>query len=253
MSVKYITCNNLNNIKHGFFTRNGGHSSGVYDSMNCGPGSNDDAQNVRKNRKAAMQALGYADETNLYTLCQIHSDKVIHIDSVPEKRYEADALVTSTPGVALGILTADCTPILFADSNNGVIGAAHAGWKGAIGGVIENTINQMEELGAKRTNIKVAIGPTISQSSYEVGPEFYDNFLKEDSNNSMFFIPSVKAGHFMFNLPLYVAYRLEKAGIESIEDSALDTCSMRESFFSYRRNCLEGIKDYGRNLSVIVL
>lgn len=256
MSVKFITCNNLNNlkgIKHGFFTRPGGYSEGVYESMNCGPGSNDDPENVRKNRAAAMRALGFADEKNLYSLYQIHSNKVMHITTVPDEKYEFDALVTTTPGLALGILTADCTPILFADKSGGVIGAAHAGWKGAIGGVIENTITEMEKLGAVRKNISTAIGPTIAQESYEVGQEFYDRFLEESKANTRFFVPSIKMGHFMFNLPLYVASRLEKAGIESIEDCAMDTCALREDFFSYRRNCLEGIKDYGRNLSVIAI
>ena len=253
MSVKFVTCNNLKGLKHGFFTRVGGYSEGLYESMNCGAGSNDNPENVRKNRAAAMQALGFKDEKNLYSLYQIHSDKVVHLTSVPDERYEADALVTGTPGIGLGILTADCTPILFADKAAGVIGAAHAGWKGAIGGIIENTIIEMEKIGANRANISVAIGPTISQESYEVGAEFRDRFLEENKANSMFFIPSIKAGHFMFNLPLYVARRLEKAGVASIEDCALDTCSDRANFFSYRRNCLEGMKDYGRNLSVIVL
>jgi hypothetical protein len=200
-----------------------------------------------------MQALGFADETNLYSLYQIHSNKAVILTSVPDERIEADGMVTSTSGIALGILTADCTPILFADRNAGIIGAAHAGWGGAIGGVIENTIQQMEKIGANSRNICAAIGPTISQNSYEVGAEFYERFLEENKSNSTFFIPSVKIGHFMFNLPLYVAKRLEKAGIESIEDCVLDTCSDTENFFSYRRNCLAGINGYGRNLSVIAL
>jgi len=253
MTAKFIKCNNLNGIKHGFFTKNGGCSEGIYCSLNCGPGSSDDPENVKQNRATAMQALGFRDEKKLYSLYQIHSDKVISLTSVPDERLEADGMVTATSGIALGILTADCTPILFADRNAGVIGAAHAGWKGAIGGVIENTIKQMESLGANRKNIAAAIGPTISQDSYEVGAEFSDKFLEESKANTIFFRPSVKTGHFMFNLPLYVATRLEKAGINSIEDCSLDTCSDTENFFSYRRNCLAGINGYGRNLSVIAL
>lgn len=253
MSVRYITCNNLKDVRHGFFTNNGGYSEGVYASLNCGAGSNDDPENVRKNRAAAMQALGFADEKSLYSLYQIHSNKVIKLTAVPDDRYEADAMVTATPGIALGILTADCTPILFSDNQNKVIGAAHAGWKGAIGGIIENTIIEMEKIGAVRKNIRAAIGPTISQESYEVGQDFYDRFQEENKENNVFFVPSLKQGHFMFNLPLYVARRLEKAGIGSIEDSSLDTCSDVDNFFSYRRNCLAGIKEYGRNLSVIVI
>lgn len=255
MTVKFITCENLgaHGIKHGFFMRNGGVSEGVYGSLNCGEGSNDVAGNAKNNRSRAMQALGYENGEKLYSLFQIHSDKVITLNEVPNERLEADGMVTNTPGIALGILTADCTPILFADKNAGVIGAAHAGWKGAIGGVIENTIESMEKLGASRKNIVTAIGPTIAQNSYEVGAEFYDRFLEENKDNSQYFIPSIKVGHFMFNLPLYVYSRLEKAAIGAIEDCARDTCAETDNFFSYRRNCLEGLKDYGRNLSVIVL
>jgi polyphenol oxidase len=253
---KFITSNNLsklNGITHGFFTRSGGCSEGIYESLNCGAGSDDNPENVRKNRFLAAQSLGLVNEECLYSLYQIHSNKVVVLDDIPSKRYEADAMVTATRGIALGILTADCTPILFADSQNGIIGAAHAGWKGAVSGVMENTIEQMEKLGANRGDIVAAIGPTIAQESYEVGPEFYDRILEEKKANSMFFVPSVKSGHYMFNLPLYVACRLEKAGIKSIEDCTLDTCADRDNFFSYRRSCLEGGNGYGRNLSVITI
>lgn len=253
MVVKFITSDNLgsvNGVRHGFFTKNGGISSGIYDSLNCGPGSNDNPENVHENRARAMQALG---SEGLYSLFQIHSDKVLHLTSIPQERLQADGMVTNTPGIALGILTADCTPILFADSANGVIGACHAGWKGAIGGVIENTILEMEKIGATRKNIVAAIGPTISQDSYEVGGEFYDRFIEENKSYADFFCPSKKQGHFMFNLPAFSSHRLEKAGITSLADVDLDTCADRDNFFSYRRSCLENLSDYGRNLSVIVL
>lgn len=255
MAVKFVTCENLNHdgIKHGFFMRRGGISTGVYESLNTGEGSNDEPGNARSNRSIAMQSFGFANGDNLYSLNQAHTNKAVILNEVPKERFEADGMVTNTPGIALGILTADCTPILFADKKSGVIGAAHAGWKGAIGGVIENTIEAMEKMGASCGNISVSIGPTIAQKSYEVGPEFYEKFLEEKQNNAQYFIPSVKNGHFMFNLPAYVVGRLENLGLESIEDCGRDTCAEPDNFFSYRRNCLQGLKDYGRNLSVIVI
>lgn len=256
MSVKFIECNNLKkakSVKHGFFTNRGGRSEGIYASLNCGLGSEDSPDNVKQNRDLAMQAMGFSGAGNLYSLYQIHSDKVVHLTAVPDERIQADAMVTATPGLVLGILTADCTPVLFADNENGVIGAAHAGWKGAIGGVLENTILEMEKLGAQRGNIVAAIGPTIAQQSYEVGGEFYQNFVDNNKAYAQFFIPAKTEGKFKFNLPQFSAYRLEKAGVKSIEDCALDTCADTENFFSYRRNCLAGINGYGRNLSAISL
>lgn len=256
MTAKFITCKNFSKhtgIKHGFFTKNGGCSEGVYASLNCGPGSDDSADNVRKNRDIAMQALGFKDSNNLYSLSQIHSNRVVTLTAMPQEKFEADSMVTATKNISLGILTADCTPVLFADATSGVIGAAHAGWKGAKNNVLENTILAMENLGATRSNIIAAIGPTIAQDSYEIGPEFYETFLTDNPANSRFFTGSEKPGHFMFNLPLYVASKLESAGITSIEDTCMDTCADKENFFSYRRNCLAGIKGYGRNLSVIAM
>lgn len=253
--AKFITCENMEShgVKHGFFTRNGGVSMGTYKSLNCGPGSGDNPENVARNREIAMQSLGFADANNLYTLFQVHSNKVVIVNKIHYEKYEADAIVTATPGIALGILTADCTPVLFSDKASGVIGAAHAGWKGAMNGIIENTIDSMEKLGANRGYIQAAIGPTIAQDSYEVGSEFYEKFVEDNQANSHLFIASEKSGHYMFNLPLYVTHRLKASGIKSVENTELDTCALQEDFFSYRRNCLENIKDYGRNLSVIAM
>jgi YfiH family protein len=259
--TEIITCpdfSKLAGVKHGFFTRKGGVSQGIYASLNIGYGSNDNPENVKQNRNIAMSAFGnnfaevdILEGCNLNTLYQIHSDKVVTITDSFEGKVEADAFVTATPKVVLGILTADCTPVLFADEKAGVVGAAHAGWKGACGGILENTVAEMRRLGAK--NIHAVIGPTISQSSYEVGAEFLERFLQFDKANDKFFAPSIKAGHFMFNLPAYVASRLANLELAAITDVARDTCSDETGFFSYRRSCLNAEKDYGRNLSVIAL
>lgn len=245
---------------HGFFTRKGGVSTGLYDSLNCGAGSNDSFENVKENHLRVINKIHQGDELNildhtdnLHTLYQIHSNKVITITDNFEGKQEADGLVTKQKGMILGILTADCTPVLFSDSKNQVIGAAHAGWKGAFAGILENTISQMENLGAQRRFIDAAIGPTISQNSYEVGSEFYDRFINQSQSNTKFFIPSDKQGHYMFNLPLYVKHRLKNASINNIDDVKYDTCADEENFFSYRRSCLRKEADYGRNMSAICL
>jgi YfiH family protein len=256
-----ITCpifSKLNGVKHGFFTRNGGVSEGIYSSLNVGLGSNDLPENVKANRNIAMRSFGQhsgeielLDGCQLHTLYQIHSDKVITVNDKFEGRVEADALVTKIPNTVLGILTADCTPVLFADQHAKIIGAAHAGWKGACGGILENTVAAMVELGADAANIHAVIGPTIAQKSYEVGADFYERFIGFSPANEKFFIPSVKSGHYMFDLPAFVASRLAAMGLASISDVKRDTCSDAETFFSYRRSCLNKEADYGRNLSVI--
>lgn len=250
--VPIITCPKLfsfSGIKHGFFTKNGGVSEGLYSSLNVGLGSNDTRENVEKNRELAMQALG--TKSNLHSLYQVHSNKVVVVDDKFNGKTEADALVTDKPNVAIGILTADCTPVLFADADIKIIGAAHAGWKGAHSGVLENTVDAMKKLGAK--NIFAAIGPTISQASYEVGAEYYERLIDGNKENTRFFIDSIKPDHYMFDLPAYVTYRLTEAGIKSISDVSRDTCAEADIFFSYRRSCLKNEPDYGRNLSVIEL
>ena len=249
--TKASSLSSLKNIKHGFFHRTGGVSEGIYASLNIGYGSNDDQEKVIQNRKIAIKALdSNLKEENLNTLYQIHSDKVHIVTDNFEGKIEADAMVTDAKNVAIGILTADCTPVLFADAENGIIGGAHAGWKGAFGGILENTVDEMKKLGAK--NIVAAIGPTIRQASYEVDSTFRDRFINDNSLNSQFFIPSSKEGHYMFDLPSYVKSRLAKLGLVAIDDVGIDTYPEENDLFSYRRTCHKGEADYGRNLSVIV-
>jgi YfiH family protein len=241
----------LPGIAHGFFGREGGVSDGLYASLNCGPGSKDDPTHVAMNRDRVTAAL--APETKLITLAQIHSAKVHVVGPGWEGRPEGDGLVTALPGLALGIQTADCAPVLFAEPQARVIGAAHAGWKGALGGVLEAVIAAMEKLGARRDRIAAAIGPSISQADYEVGAEFRDRFLKADPANAMFFIPSTKTGHFQFDLPAYVRGRLAEAGICDIADLHLCTYPPENGFFSFRRTTHRHEGDYGRQISAVVL
>jgi hypothetical protein len=240
----------LPGIAHGFFTREGGVSTGVYASLNCGPGSRDDPEAVRENRARALAAL--EPRARLVTLAQIHSGTVHVVDADWDfaARREGDGLVTADPGVALGILTADCTPVLFADAKARVIGAAHAGWKGAVGGVLEATIAAMEKLGVARARLVAAIGPTISQANYEVGQDLRDRFASEDAR---FFVAGERPGHYHFDLPGYVAHRLKQAGVQQVSDLALCTYPPENGLFSYRRTTHRGETDYGRELSVIVL
>ncbi len=241
---------NLPGIGHGFFGRAGGISTGFYASLNCGPGSRDDPATVTENRTRAVAAL--APDARLVTLAQIHSAGVhaVGADWNFAARHEGDAMVTDLPGVMLGILTADCAPVLFADAKAGVIGAAHAGWKGAAAGVLDNTVAAMEKLGAGRDRIVAAIGPAISQANYEVGADLRARF---DMDDERFFIPSDRAGHFRFDLPGYVRQRLMRAGVAQIQDMALCTYPPANGFFSYRRATHLGEADYGRELSAIVL
>ncbi len=240
----------LPGVRHGFFGREGGVSEGVYASLNCGPGSKDDPSHVEENRARVSAALA-AD--SLITLAQIHSPQVHVVGKDWEGRPEGDGLVTALPGRMLGIQTADCTPVLFADAEAKVIGAAHAGWKGALSGVLEAVIAAMESLGAQRTRIAAAIGPTISQANYEVGAEFRDRFLESDSRHARFFIPSDRQGHFRFDLPGFVTARLASAGIGDIADLQLCTYPPENGFFSFRRTTHRGEPDYGRQISAIVL
>lgn len=246
--------NDSSRIRHGFFTREGGVSKGIYASLNCGPGSNDDPADVAENRARVAKMVGAKPEA-LATLHQIHSPTVVTVDKpvALDQRPKADAMVTVRAGIALGISTADCAPVLFADRQAGVVGGAHAGWRGALGGVLEATIDAMATLGADRAAIAACVGPTIAKASYEVGPEFPTPFLDQDAANDRFFGPSERAGHFMFDLPGYVTARLTAAGIGAVEDLGRDTRSDEARFFSYRRTTLCGEPDYGRQLSVIML
>lgn len=241
-------------IRHAFFTREGGVSDGIFRSLNCGFGSGDAAECVAENRRRAMAALALPPD-RLVTCYQIHSPTVVTVEE-PWRREQsprADAMVTRHCGVALGILTADCAPVLFADAAAGIVGAAHAGWKGALGGVLEATVAAMAGLGAAPGRIAAAIGPCIGRRSYEVGPEFPAPFLAEHPSNGDFFAPARRDGHFMFDLASYIARRLARAGLAAIGRAEGDTAGEADRFFSYRRGCLEGERDYGRMLAAIVL
>lgn len=241
-------------VKHGFFGRRGGVSSGLYTSLNCGAGSDDDPENVRENRSRIMTALGLP-ATALRTIYQVHGRAVVRVDGTElwDPLPKADALVTATPGVALGILTADCVPVLFADTTAGVIGAAHAGWKGALLGVAEAVLDEMIALGARRTAITAVLGPSIGGGSYEVGPDFPEPFLLDDDRSSVYFGSSRRTGHHMFDLGGYLENRLKRANLGAVERISADTCADGERFFSYRRSTQRAEPDYGRELSVIAL
>lgn len=250
MSLAPVTTSALarEGIRHGFFTREGGVSEGIYASLNLGKGSSDAPTYVTENRARVAAYMG-TDEANLLSCHQIHSPDVVTVNGPWQgARPEADAMVTDRKGVALGILTADCAPILFADADAGVIGAAHAGWKGAFSGVIGNTVAAMEALGASRGSIIAAIGPCIGPASYEVSDAFAAHFGQE---NACFFRAG-RQGHAYFDLPAYVLHRLENAGIRAIW-CGLDTLEDEARFFSYRRKTLRNEPDYGRQISAICL
>jgi YfiH family protein len=242
------------NIRHAFFTREGGVSEGIYQSLNGGIGSNDAPEKVLENRARMAAAIGVAP-TNFVSCYQIHSPTVIVAEQAwtRENSPRADALVTRVPGLAIGVTTADCGPVLFADQEAGVIGAAHAGWKGALTGVLEATIVAMEKLGAVRVRITAAIGPLIRQPNYEVGPEFVDRFTAADALNTKFFAPALRAQHAMFDLPGFISSRLERAEIQGVDDLGLCTYAEPARFFSYRRTTHRGEPDYGRHVNAIAL
>ncbi|SMF46323.1 conserved hypothetical protein [Tistlia consotensis] len=246
--------NDLPGIRHAFFTRQGGVSEGIYSSLNCGFGSQDDDAAVAVNRERAMEKIEL-EGRRLVTVYQHHSADVVRVER-PWARGDnpkADALVTKAPGIALGILTADCAPVLLADPEARVIGAAHAGWKGAIGGVLDNTVAAMVALGADAGRIVAGVGPCIAQRSYEVGPEFAERFLEHDPHNAAFFLDNGKTGKAHFDLKGYVARRLGAAGVGQIELLPCDTCAEERLFFSHRRAVKRGEGDYGRGLSAIYL
>lgn len=246
-------CLTISGIRHGFFTRRGGVSTGLYASLNVGGGSRDERANVIANRERAMAAFALPGSA-LITAYQVHSATALTVAGPwPDAPPHADGLATDQPGVALGILTADCTPTLFADPDAKVIGAAHAGWRGALGGIGEATVTAMESLGARRGRIRAAVGPCIGPKSYEVGPEFPAPFVASDPVTKRFFHSAARNGHFMFDLPGYVSYRLNALGLGTVETLCFDTCPDEERFFSYRRSCLRNEPDYGRGLSAIVL
>ena len=249
MTLEILTSEALTPFRHGFFTRKGGASSGVFAGLNCGAGSSDQAEIVAINRARVAEAMGVAPD-HLVSIHQHHSADVVHVTGPLPEKPKADAMVTATPGVALGILTADCQPVLFADPHAGVVGAAHAGWKGALSGVLEATLDAMEALGADRTEISAVIGPSISQAAYEVGPEFMDAFLDEDPDNARFFAGG-KGDRVQFDLPSYGLHRLRDAGIGNATWTRHCTYADPDRFFSYRRTTHAGEADYGRLISVI--
>ncbi|WP_414814802.1 peptidoglycan editing factor PgeF [Rhizobium sp. IY2] len=237
-------------IRHGYFTRAGGVSEGLYRGLNVGLSSSDERDKVLENRRRVAAWFDLPVE-RLATVHQVHSPDVVTIRADYDgARPDADAMVTAAPGIALGVLAADCGPILFADPDNRVIGAAHAGWKGTLTGVLENTIAAMEALGADRGSIVACLGPSISQSSYEVGPEFVERFVAENPDDERFFVPSATSGHAMFDLPGLTVDRLTKAGVRA-ESLGLCTYPDSERFFSYRRMTHRKEPDYGRQISAI--
>lgn len=246
--------NDVAGLRHGFFTRQGGVSDGIYASKNCGFGSGDAAANVARNRDRCLDQLDAGAQAVL-TVFQTHSPDVVAVERPwsPEDAPRADALVTDRPGIALGILTADCAPVLFCDPSAQVIGAAHAGWKGALGGVLEATVQAMIGLGADRGRILAAIGPRIALASYEVGAEFRERFLAADPANDAWFRPGALPEKFQFDLGGYVADRLGSLGLGRLQSAPHDTVAEEDRFFSYRRSCHRGEPDYGRNLSAIAI
>ena len=252
MSAPFASAATLAGVAHGFFGRRGGVSTGELAALNCGLGSGDDPALIAENRRrVAAATLPGAVLTGLY---QVHGNRCLIVDSETDlaARPEADALATRTPGILLGILTADCVPVLFADRGAGVVGAAHAGWKGAIAGVTDATLGAMESLGARRANIAVAIGPCIARASYEVDENFVQRFVADDPANERFFAAG-KPGHAMFDIAAYVAARLAAAGVTRIAIGGQDTYAEGQDYFSYRRACHKGENSYGRQLSVIGL
>jgi YfiH family protein len=245
-------CEDNLRIVHGFYTRSGGYSNGIYESLNAGPGSRDDPEKVRLNRQAIVRNLGL-DGGEIVTSWQIHSADVV-VASKPwgTDKPKADAVVTRAANLPIGVVTADCGPVLFCDAENKVIGAAHAGWKGATSGILENTIETMIKEGARLEGIRATLGPTISGKSYEVGPEFVDNLLSMNATNRNYLSSSLNKGHANFDLPAYIVNRLKKAGVQA---NSLDICTYQDEkrFFSYRRMTHRGEADYGRQISVIAI
>lgn len=252
MTLHALTVETLNPFRHGFFTRHGGASSGVFQGLNCGRGSSDLAEIVRINR-ARVAAHLEIEPANLITLDQVHSADVVTISAAgDDSSLRADGMVTATRGLGLGILTADCQPVLFAEAGSGLIGAAHAGWRGALAGVLEATVDAMVKLGAVRERIVAVIGPTISQQNYEVGPEFFDTFLDEDPAYARFFTAR-EDDRMQFDLPDFGLFRLRRAGIGHAEWTRHCTYEDAEMFYSYRRRGHREEADYGRQISVIRL
>ena len=248
-SKKFIKFKNIN---HCFFSKNGGVSEGIYDSLNCGIGSGDKKENVFKNLNIVSKKIGINVE-NLFTMNQTHSNRVVVINNLNKhiQRIDSDALVTSQKNIAISVLTADCVPILIYDEVNQIIASIHAGWRGAVNGIIENTLNEMKKI-SKNGKINVAIGPCININNYEVGQEFYVKFIQLSKKNEVFFLP-IKRNKFLFDLRKYVNSKFEKLNVNHVENINFDTFSENKNFFSFRRSNKLGENDYGRCISVISL
>ncbi len=261
MTLKPVEAKNLHalpGIRHGFFTRQGGVSTGIYESLNCGLGSNDDSALVLENRRRIGLHLGGDEATfgaGVVTLYQEHGTTAFEVTEAPSRDAlpHADAVISKTPGLVIGVLTADCAPVLLSDAEAGVAAAAHAGWRGAIDGIVESAIREMERLGARRERISAAVGPCIGQAAYEVGPDFEAAFLARDPENARYFKLNAESGRPHFDLPGFVMSRLAAAGISDTENLALCTCENESLFFSYRRKTHRGDTDYGRQISAIVV
>ncbi len=257
MTVNVIGADNLKgkSIAHGFFTRCGGASQGIYQSLNCGIGSDDTAENIIENRRLAAGHLSGEACTPLLSCYQIHSNKAVTVTKPwrEQDKPKADAMVTDKANIILSVLTADCAPVLFHDPKAHVIGAAHAGWQGALYGVIENTLQAMEDLGASRDAIYAAVGPCIGAKSYEVGDDFYEKFIAQNKSFAKYFWSGCDAAHHQFDLPRFVMAQLECSGVQSLWISDYDTYKSESLFYSYRRSCHKNEPDYGRQLSAIML
>lgn len=251
MTLEILTSDLLAPVRHGFFTRRGGASSGIFHGLNCGQGSSDQAEIVAINRSRVAASFDLPS-TQLVTVHQVHSPDVVTVEAPFDTAPRADAMVTKVPGIALGVLTADCQPVLFADARAGVIGAAHAGWRGAMDGVLEATLDAMEALGAYRGRVRAVIGPSISQRAYEVGPEFLEDFMADTPENARFFGQG-EGDRYLFDLPSYGLSRLRAAGVQEAEWMRQCTYSDPERFYSYRRSVHAAEADYGRLISVIRL
>jgi hypothetical protein len=261
MTLKPVEAENLSSvtgIRHGFFTRAGGVSNGLYASLNCGLGSNDDPELVLENRRRIGRHLGVDDDKfggGVVTLYQEHGTTAFAVSTPPSRDAlpRADAVISVTPGLVIGVLTADCAPVLLADGEAGVVAAAHAGWRGAINGIVDSAVHEMELLGARRERISAAIGPCIGQAAYEVGSEFEATFLSRDPASNEFFKQNAESARPHFDLPGFVVSRLAEAGVSRIEDLSLCTSENESLFFSYRRKTRRGEPDYGRQISAIVV
>ena len=250
MTLPAITSPDLDGVHHAYFTREGGVSRGVYASLNGGTGSRDAAEAVNENRR---RMAAHLDADHLLVPYQVHSAICLAVSEPWVERPHVDALATATPGLAIGVTGADCGMILFADRHAGVVAAAHAGWGGAFGGVLEATLDVMESLGARRGDVVAVLGPTIAQKSYETGPEFYERFVARDAGTAAFFVPSGKPGHNRFDLPAFIGHRLRTAGVGRFVSLDLDTYADEARFYSFRRKTHRGEEDYGRLISAIVV